>query len=196
MTGSKELSKQQRPWLQIYNKIHLAYGRQALNSERKISLNAIIYFVWWKCHRDSPGEKTNAAPKDGESSESAKELPGSGTCQTVLGLQHPLKPQDGNTHPHSYSHFSGVIAARKTPEGLTHSSYLFPSLSWRQTWCNGPQKSNLVTKVLRDGNQIEIPPHLYPKEQRCDGLLFKSRKNGSAFCLLPTSNHFFFSCQI
>lgn len=28
-------------------------------------------------------EKTNAAPKDAESSESAKEVPGSGTCQTL-----------------------------------------------------------------------------------------------------------------
>lgn len=45
MTGNKELSKQQRPWLQIYHKIHLVYGRQALNSEINICPNSIIYLV-------------------------------------------------------------------------------------------------------------------------------------------------------
>lgn len=89
MTSNKELSKQQRPWLQIYNKIHSVYGRQALNSKRKIFPNSIIYLVWWKCHRDSPQEKKNAAGPW------IRHLPDS-----VLGLQHPLKPQDGNTHPH------------------------------------------------------------------------------------------------
>lgn len=83
MTGSKELSKQQRSWLQICNKVHLVYGRQALNSERKICPNSIIHFIWWKCHWDSPWEKTNAAPEDAEISETAKEDPGWGTCQTL-----------------------------------------------------------------------------------------------------------------
>lgn len=43
MTGSKELSKQQRSWLQICNKAHLVYGRQALNSEKKKSVQIPSY---------------------------------------------------------------------------------------------------------------------------------------------------------
>lgn len=48
MTGNKELGKQWRPWLQIYTKIYLVYGRQALESQRKICPNSIIYFCLMK----------------------------------------------------------------------------------------------------------------------------------------------------
>lgn len=70
-------------------------------------------------------------------------------------------------------------SGHKNSRGLRHSSYLFPSLSWRQTWCNGRQKSNLLTKVLRDGNQ------------QGDGLLFKWFS-----ILLSTNSPLFFPCQI
>lgn len=87
-------------------------------------------------------------------------------ARLCAGITASLKATRWQYTPTLISHFPVVTAVTKTQKGLRHSSYLFPSLSWRQAWCNGPQKSNLLTKVLRDGNQTEIPPHLYPNRAK------------------------------
>lgn len=92
------------------------------------------------------------------------------------------------THTH-FSFFPEVTAATQTQKWRRHCSYLFPCLSWRQSrqqWCGGPQE-----KQLNDQNsqkyQLNRDPSSSDSEwSKCvPTSLFKSRKNGSAFCFLP-----------
>lgn len=60
---------------------------------------------------------------------------------------------------------------------------------------DGPQKSNLLTKVLRDTNQTEIPPHPYPNgASMCPVYCFNQEKMVQHFAfysLLLSTSHLF-----
>lgn len=186
MTGNKDLSKQQRSWLQMYNKIRWVYGRQALNSERKICPNSIIYFVWWKCHWDSPQEKGNAAPKDAEISEMLRRCLAQAPARLCAGITASIRatrwqhtPTLIFPFPRSYS--SHTNSERTETLSLTY----FPAYPEGRHGVMDLRKATYCPKFW-DGNQTEIPPHLYPNRAKVWWFIASIKKKW--FSILPPTH--------
>lgn len=130
--------------------------------------------------------------KDGWGGSRIRHLPDS-----VLGLQHPLTPQDGNTHPHFPTSQELQQPQNLQKEWDTLPTY-FPAYAEGRHGIMDLSKATYWPKLWEVATRLRSLLICIQTEQRCDGLLFKSRKNGSAFCFLPTSNArpLFFSCQI
>lgn len=190
--------------LSIAKSIWFRAGKHSYLKEKSVqTLSCILFYKNVNGIHPERRQMPTCAPKDAEKiSETAREthqirhLPDS-----ALGWQCHLKPQDGITHPHLLFPLPRTYGSHTNSE-MTEALFLLiflPILKAVQAAMVWWTSEKQLTDQSSERYQVDRDPSssVSKRSKGVPSLLFKSRKNGSAFLL---STHFFqahltfFSC--